>query len=166
MTSSCNLTAQKQEINVECFEIEEDNPEYSDITIIKNCKFKNHLFQSIGTPDYKGRYSYKFHLFKLEKNDTLKINNSHFFNSNEAQLEKLLNEKSKVQYESDLKHPEIGDCMKAINFRKYKLDEFGISFVEKNKMEFSIDFGVGSACFVVNTAYITLEIPEVRKYLK
>ena len=56
--------------------------------------------------------------------------------------------------------------MKWIDFRYYKLNEFGISFTDKNQMEFKIDYGIGSACFNVSSSSIVLELSEINKYLK
>ncbi len=166
LASSCKIKAQETESNIDCNEVTKEVSEYLDVVIIKTCEFKNHMFKSIGTPDYKGRYSYDYELFQLNKNDTIKIINSDFFNLNSKELEKLINEKLKTEYESNSKLPEISDCMKSIDFREYKLDEFGISFAENNKMEFNIDYGIGGACFNVGSSSVVIDFSELKEYLK
>ncbi|WP_203460976.1 hypothetical protein [Lacinutrix sp. WUR7] len=166
MTFSCKVKAQKNDLKIVCNESTKNDSDYSDVVIIKSCEFKNHSFKSIGTPDYKGRYSYDYELFSNDKDDTLKVNNSDFFNLNAKELEKLINDKLKAEFESNSKIPEISDCMSWIDFRYYKLNEFGISFTYKNQMEFNIDYGIGSACFNVSSSSVIMEISELEKYLK
>ncbi|WP_452227577.1 hypothetical protein [Lacinutrix sp. MEBiC02404] len=166
LTFSCKVKAQKNDLKIVCNESTKNDSDYSDVVIIKSCEFKNHSFKSIGTPDYKGRYSYDYELFSNDKDDTLKVNNSDFFNLNAKELEKLINDKLKAEFESNSKIPEISDCMSWIDFRYYKLNEFGISFTYKNQMEFNIDYGIGSACFNVSSSSVIMEISKLEKYLK
>lgn len=166
LTFSCKVKAQETDSKVVCNESSEKDAEYSEDVILKTCEFKNHLFKSTGIADYKGRYSYKYELFQINKKDTLKVKNSDFFNKKVIELEKLINEKLKTEYESNSKIPEISDCMKWIDFRYYKLNEFGISFNDKKQIEFNINYRIGSACFNVSSSSVVLEISEIEKYLK
>jgi hypothetical protein len=166
LTFSCKVKAQEMDLKIVCNESTKKDPEYQDDIILKTCEFKNHLFKSTGIADYKGRYSYKYGLFQIDKKDTIKVKNSDFFNQKAIGLEKLINEKLKTEYESNSKISEISDCMKWIDFRYYKLNEFGISFTDKNQMEFNIDYGIGSACFNVSSNSVLLELTEIEKYLK
>ena len=166
LSFSCKTGKLKTDLTISCVEKTKVDSEYSDDILIKTCEFKNHLFRSIGTPDYKGRYSYDYKLFQNDKNDTLEIDNSDFFNENADELEKIINKKLKTEYESNTNIPEISDCMKWIDFRYYKLNEFGISFTDKNQMEFSMDYGIVSACFNVSSSYVVMDISELESYLK
>ena len=166
LTFSCKVKAQEADLKIVCTESNKKNDEYSESIILKTCEFKNHLFKSTGIADYKSRYSYKYELFQINENDTIKVKNSEFFNQKAIQLEKLINDKLKTEYESNSKIPEISECMKWIDFRYYKLNEFGISFTDKNQMEFNIDYGIGSACFNVRFSTVILELSEIEKYLK
>jgi hypothetical protein len=165
LTFSCKVKAQKNDLKIICNELTKEKPEYSDVLRIKTCEFNNHLFKSIGKPDYKGRYSYNYELLQIGKTETI-IRNSDFFNESRIELEKIINVKLKAEYDSDSKIPEISDCMKWIDFRYYKLNEFGISFTNKNQMEFNINYGIGSACFNVSSGFVILELSELEKYLK
>lgn len=166
MTFSYRVKAQETDMKIVCNESYEKDSEYSEEIILKTCEFKNHLFKSTGIADYKGRYSYKYELFQINEKDTLKVKNSDFFNQRTIELEKLINEKLKTEYESNSKIPEISECIKWIDFRYYKLNEFGISFTDKNQVEFNIDYGIGSACFNVRFSSVILELSEIEKYLK
>lgn len=166
LTISCKNEKPETEFRINCIEKSYPNSEYSDSILTKSCKFKNYLFHSIGTSDYKGRYSYQYELFKLNNNDTLKISNSDLFNEKSYKLEKLINKKLKNKYDSDSKIPEIKECMEFINFRYFKLNEFGISFNEKNEIMFNIDYGIGSACLNVSSDFVTIEHSDMKKYLK
>ena len=166
LTFSCKNQNSKTDLSISCFDKNIVDPEYSDVVLIKTCEFKNHIFKSIGTSDFNGRYSYDYEIFQIKKKDTLKIYNSDFFNENKNELEKLINNKLKTEYESNFNIPEINDCMKWINFRYYELNEFGISFTNKNQMEFYIDYGIGSACFNVSFSSVVIELSEIENYLK
>jgi len=166
LTFSCKVKAQQNDLNVVCKESTKVEAEYSDVLIIKTCEFDSHLFKSTGKPDYKGRYSYNHELLQIEKTDTIKIKNSDFFNNRGIELEKIINKKLKAEYDSNTKIPEIKDCMNWIEFRYYKLNEFGISFTYKNQMEFNINYGIRSACFNVNSSSVIMELSEINKYLK
>lgn len=166
LTFSCKVKAQETDLKIVCNKSTKKDPEHQDDIILKTCEFKNHLFKSTGIADYKGRYSYNYELFQIDKKDTLKVKNSDFFNQKAIELEKLINEKLKTEYESNSKIPEISDCMKWIDFRHYKLNEFGISFTNKNQMEFNIDYGIGSACFNVSSSSVVMELTEIEQYLK
>lgn len=163
---SCKNERIKHDLTFSCIKTTKVNPKYTDVVLKKTCGFKNHLFQSIGAPDYKGRYSYKYELFRIEKNDTLKINNTDFFNDNSGELEMMINKKLKAEYDSNFNIPEINDCMKWIKFRHYKLNEFGISFTDKNQMEFNMDYGIGSACFNVSSSSVVINLSALESYLK
>ena len=165
-TFSCKVEAQKNDLKIVCNEFTKEKSEYSDVLRIKTCEFNNHLFKSIGKPDYKGRYSYNYELSQIGKTETTIIRNSDFFNESGIELEKIINVKLKTEYDSNSKIPEISDCMKWIDFRYYKLNEFGISFTDKNQMEFNINYGIGSACFNVSSSSVIMELSELEKYLK
>ena len=166
MNFSYEVKSQDSDLKVVCDESTKNKPQYSDPIIIKICEFKNHFFKSIGIADYKGRFSYEYKLFKINKKDTINIKNTDFFNEKVTELEKIINDKLKSKYESNSKIPEISECMKWIDFRYYKLNEFDISFSYKNQMEFNVDYGIGGACFNVSSDLVAFDVSEIEKYLK
>ena len=121
--------------------------------------------ESIGTPDNVGRYSYEYNLMKVVKNDTIKIKNSELFSNKTKQLEDLINKELKKEHERLLKKPDIQDCMSQIDFREYKLDEFGISFNYQGQLEFNIDYEIMSACTNVGGSQVVLNISEIKHHL-
>lgn len=163
---SCKAKAQKTNLKTICIESTLLDSEYTEPVLIKTCKFKNYLFKSTGIADYVGRYSYKHELFKINKNDTIQVTNTDLFNNQAIALENLLNSKLKAEYDSNSKIPELSRCMEWIDFRHYKLNEFGISFTNKNQMEFNMDYQLGSACLNVSVSSIILEYSEVENYLR
>ena len=166
---SCKTKAQKTTFIVNCVETIDNNLEYpnKDGVRTKTCEYKNYIFKSIGNPDYKGRYSsYEYQLLRIEKSDTIQISNSDFFYKNYKELEKLINDKLKVEYEINSNDPSIKNCIELIDFRYYNLNEFGISFDQKNQIEFHISFDIISACLNVGGSIITLDYNEFEKYLK
>ena len=93
LTFSCELKAQKNHLKIICNELTKEKSEYSDLLRIKTCEFNNHLFKSIGKPDYKDRYSYNYELLQIGKTETTIIRNSDFFNDSGIELEKIINDK-------------------------------------------------------------------------
>ena len=145
------------EIQPICVETQNSNSET--LELIKKCYYKNYLFKSVGTPDYKGRYSYDYEIFEIKEKDTLKTLNSKFFKSESQKIEILLNKKLKEDYESDLNEHLMKECMRQINFRYYDLDEFGVTFFNNNIMEFNITHDeVSGACFNVSGNSVFLEM--------
>lgn len=161
------ISAQKNIFNVKC--IEKRNLDATDFNkdeiLTKVCKFKNYLTKSIGIADYKGRYSYKYQLFKIKNSDTIPITNTDLFNKNIKELEKSLNNSIKTKYRSNLKIPELRDCMEFINLRFYHLNEFGISFDDKKRINFHIEYGIPSACKNVGGETITIDQPQLNELL-
>ncbi|BCY28691.1 hypothetical protein [Flavobacterium okayamense] len=137
----------------------------TDSIITKTCIFKKYKTISVGTPDFKGRYFYEYELFKLSNGNYIKIQNSELFN-NSSKIEKIINEKLKIEYESNMKISEISDCMKYINFRYYKINEMGISFDEFNNMAFHVEFGIPSSCLNVGGSLIIISTSEIEKFIK
>jgi len=142
-------------------EIEKD----IDSMITKTCLFKNYKTISTGTPDYKGRYFYEYEVLKFINGKYIKIKNSELF-SNSTKIEKIINEKLKLEYESNMKITEISDCMKYIKLRFYSIDEMGISFDEYNNMVFNIDFDIPSFCLNVSGSSVEISFSEIEKYIK
>ncbi len=163
---SCKKEKNTIDYLIKCKEEVQIIEQYPDNILITFCSFKNHLFKSIGTPDYKGRYSYDYKILEITKSDTLEINNSKFFNNNSNALEHLVNKKLKAQYESNLKIPEIKECIKAIDFRNYSLNEFGIAISDKGEITFNINHNIGSACFNVKTSSVTFNLTDIQEYVK
>ena len=140
-----------------CVETQNSNSKVSEL--IKTCYYQNHIFKSVGIPDYKGRYSYEYEIFEIKGTDTIKTKNSNFFKNGTKTIEKLINQKLKEEYESDLAHPELKKCMAQIDFRYYNIDEFGISFHSRDIMQFNIAYnGVSGACFNVSGNSVLLQL--------
>lgn len=137
----------------------------TDSIITKTCIFKNYKAISVGTPDFKGRYFYEYELFKLSNGNYIKIKNSELFN-NSSEIEKIINKKLKIEYESNMKISEISDCMKYISFRYYKINEMGISFDESNNIAFHVEFDIPSSCLNVGGSSIIISTSEIGKFIK
>ncbi|RNC85128.1 MAG: hypothetical protein ED556_11215 [Winogradskyella sp.] len=160
-----NIRPSSHEINTTpiCSETYVENSETIDSVIIKECFYKNHLFKSVGIPDYKGRYSYEYQIFKIVGTDTTKTKNSNFFKDKTKLIEELLNKKLKEDYNTDLKYPDLKNCVKQINFRHFNLDEFGVTFMSKDIMAFHIDYkGVSGACFNVSGNSVLLHLNSLK----
>lgn len=141
-----------------------DNEIYDDV-IVEKCFYKDHVFKSIGFPDYSRRYSHEYFIYKIKNIDTIQVSNTDFFNANYKQLEKLINTKLKASFDEDAKHEELKDCIKRIKFRYYNLNEFGISFRDNNLVQFNISHGISMMCAPVAIGIVELKRDELSKYL-
>ncbi|MGB5981265.1 MAG: hypothetical protein WBG46_03900 [Nonlabens sp.] len=151
---------------VNCIEKEEPNPNNFNPILIKICTFKKYRSVKIGTPDSKGRYSYQYELYRIEKNIKQKINNSDIFNSGKDIIGKKINQDIKKEFEKNSVNPHLKDCMEWIDFRYYDLNEMGMAFSENNELEFYFDHGIGGACFNVSFTIQKYKISDFEEYLK
>ncbi|WP_290696926.1 hypothetical protein [Lacinutrix sp.] len=152
------ITCQEKEIQ------EEDS--VLDPTIIRTCNYKNFTSVSEGNASYVGKYYWDYKLFETRNDSVIEIKNSEMFNSNSEELEQKLNVLIKEQYNSDLRIPELKNCMSQIKFRHYSLDEMGIMFKESKEVEFHLYYKLPSACDNVGSSIKRMKLSEIKKYLK
>ncbi|ALI98309.1 hypothetical protein [Rufibacter tibetensis] len=148
-----------------CLEEEEKNPESEDPIIIRTCTYRNYKTITTGTPDFKGRYSYRNSLFKLEKGEYKVIDNSSLFNQRQDDLLKRINEKIKANYLVYLKDPESNECFEGVEpIRDFKINELRIDF-EANQLVFHAEFELSGACFNVGGTSIPFKLQEIDPYI-
>jgi hypothetical protein len=163
--SAQEIEKQSYKKNLICTETESKSKQNDDSILTKTCTFYNYKLISKEYPDYKGRYSYEYVVFKTVGNRDIKIKNSELFKNNK-ELELIINKKIKEQYESDMKIADLKECMSYIVLRQYKIDEMGIYFDGNNEMYFSVNFGLASACFNVSRTLVTLNESELQRFFK
>jgi hypothetical protein len=84
-----------------CTVTEKQNPDNgTDPIIIQTCIWGQYKFVTVGSPDYKGRYSYEYEVYKTTDNKDIKVQNKDIFNSKVGDLEKLIN--------SEMRCPHVG----------------------------------------------------------
>jgi len=91
-----------------CTEKESKNEDGGDPILTKTCLYKKYKTISKGYPDYKGRYSYEYSVFKKQENG---------------------------------------------------------SYVDDDKINFSVTFGLSGACMSVDGTIISFNLDEIQKYL-
>lgn len=150
---------------VRCTEKEEPSDNEPDPILIKICTHKN--FQSVrtGSADYKGRYSYEYDLYRINKDVKQKIKNSDLFKSDADIVEKRINRDLQQEHQKNLNNPHLKDCTKLIDLRNYSLDEMGMAFTDTNEIEFHIDHGIGGACFNVAHSVLKYKLSDFADYL-
>jgi len=160
-----NTSNYSDEIN--CKTDEKTNPESKDDPIIiKTCVWHSYKFVITGAPDYKGRYSYEYELFLIENGKQKKIQNSELFNDKITELENLINSNLKIDFDDNAKDPETSDCFVGTSFTKFQLNDMGISFNDKNEMEFNVSFGLGGACMNVDGTAVSFKMSDLKEYFK
>ena len=151
---------------MKCITEEKANPESKeDPIIIKTCIWHAFKFVITGEPDYRGCYSYQYELFLIANGQQKQINNSDLFNDQRKELEVLINRDIKIYFDSNAKDPN-NDCFSGATFTPFQLNDLGISFNEKNEMEFNVTFGLGGACMSVDGMVITFSMQDLKKYFK
>lgn len=113
---SCQGDASKVDLSLECITKSDPMPMDENVPFIEWCTFRNHLFTKVGTPDYKGRFSYEYSIFSIKDLDTIAIKNSDFFNAKQFELEKQINAKLKEDFGKHMEIADIQDCMKMVDF--------------------------------------------------
>jgi len=152
---------------IKCVTEEKINPESKEDPIkIKTCIWHAFKFVTTGVPDYKGRYGYEYELFLIENSQPKQITNSELFNDHRKELEELINRKIRIDFDNNAKDPNVKDCFEGVTFTPFQLNDMGISFNDKNEMEFNVTFGLGDACMSVDGTVITFSMQDLKKYLK
>ena len=153
------------ELKVTCEKVEKKNDDGFDEIIVKTCYLKNYKFVSTGSPDYKGRYFWEYQVYKLVNKKYVAIKNSDIF-INSKYLEKYINNEIKKLYESDKKIMDNSQCVSFIKLRPFQINEMGIDFNHENKMVFNTSFGLPSACLNVDRNMLSMDLNQIKPYLK
>ena len=150
---------------VTCMEKESPNEDGSLPSLTKTCLYKKYKTISTGYPDYKGRYSYGYSLFKKQENGSyLQIKNATLFNENKKQLLSIINSKIKKDYNSYTNNSETKDCFEGAKFIPFNFDQLGINF-DADNVNFNVTFGLCSACMSVDGTTVSFTLDEIQKYL-
>ncbi len=166
LTESLNSIEKKQIEKAKCSEIEKPNSGLGPPLTIKTCYYKNFKIVSKGFPDYKGIYSHEdIYYYKNSTGNYLKIKNEGLFNNHKNELLSLLNNKIKVDFNELLQSPDSDHCLNTRKFRPFNFNEIRITF-EENKINFSVEYGLCSACRALDGTSISMDLSEIQKYLK
>ncbi len=149
---------------VTCSEQENKNEDGGEPIIVNTCLFKSYKTISTGTPDYKGRYSYEYELYKKINGKYVKVKNSALFNQNQNQLLTTINQKIQKDYIVFSTDPESKDCFDSVAPPKFSFDELFIDFRD-GKINFSVTFGLSSACMSVDGTTVSFTLDEIQQYL-
>ena len=150
---------------VMCSEKEMPNPDTEDPIINKTCLFKEYKTISIGSPDYKGRYSYQYKIYKKQANGTFKkVKNVVLFNEKKTELLSLINAKIKKEYDLYAHDPESSECFDQMSFVPFTFEQLGIDF-DNNSINFNVTFGLSGACSSVDGTGIAFSLDEIKQYL-
>jgi hypothetical protein len=114
--------------------------------------------------DYKGRYSYEYELYKKINGKYVKVKNSALFNQNQNQLLTTINQKIQKDYIVFSTDPESKDCFDSVAPPKFSFDELFIDFRD-GKINFSVTFGLSSACMSVDGTTVSFTLDEIQQYL-
>ena len=104
------LSSLAQQSKLTCTEVYKPNIENpgSDSIIIQTCYLNGFKFVSTGYPDYKGRYSYEYDIYKKVNGRFIKTTNADFFNEKQNELLVEINRHISEEYESiDEKHDAV-----------------------------------------------------------
>jgi hypothetical protein len=150
---------------VTCTEKESKNEDGGDPILTKTCLYKKYKTISKSYPDYKGRYSYEYSVFKKQENGSyVQIKNPLLFNKNKNELLSIINSKIEKDYKLYSNDPETKDCFEGASFTPFNFDQLGIYF-DDDKINFSVTFGLSGACMSVDGTIVSFNFDEIQKYL-
>ena len=150
---------------VTCTEKEFPNVDGADPILTKTCFYKKYKTISKGYPDYKGRYSYEYSLFKKQENGSfVQIKNTMLFNENKNKLLSIINSKIKKEYKSYSSDPETKDCFEGASFTSFNFDQLAIDF-DVDKINFNVTFGLSGDCMSVDGTIVSFNLDEIQTYL-
>ena len=150
---------------VTCTEKESKNEDGGDPILTKTCLYKKYKTISKGYPDYKGRYSYEYSVFKKQENGSyVQIKNATLFNENKNELLSIINSKIENDYKSYSNDPETKDCFEGASFTPFNFDQLAIDF-DVDKINFNVTFGLSGACMSVDATIVSFNLDEIQKYL-
>lgn len=150
---------------VTCKEKESKNEDGFDPILTKTCLYKKYKTISKGYPDFKGRYSYEYSVFKKQENGSyVQIKNATLFNEHKNELLSIINSKIKIDYMSFFNDPETKDCFEGASFTPFNFDQLGIYF-DDDEINFSVTFGLSGACMSVDGTIVSFNFDEIQKYL-
>ena len=148
---------------VTCTEEETKNENGGEPILTKTCLYKSYKFISKGFPDFNGRYSYEYSVYKMQDNGSYaQIKNASLFNKNE--LLSIINSKIETDYKSYSNDSESKDCFEGASFTPFNFDQLGIAFNE-DKIEFNVTFGLIDVCKNVDGTVVSINLGEIQKYL-
>ena len=149
-----------------CTVTEKQNPDGTDPIIIQTCIWGQYKFVKVGSPDYKGRYSYEYEVYRTTDNKDIKVQNKDIFNSKFGDLEKLINSEITKELKENRQDPENAECLNDVGNPSFSINDMGITIDQKSRMEFNVSFGLGGACFNVDGASAKFSLKDISDYIK
>ena len=149
-----------------CNEREEDNPFSEDPIIVRTCTYNSYQSVATGMPDYKGRYSWEYALYKSEDNAYIAIPNALLFNEERDKLLQQINLRIMADYRTMAEDPENESCFDVKELsRPFNYEELGISF-EEDRLVFHVDFEMPDHCMAVGGTSVAFKLKEIAAYLQ
>ena len=148
-----------------CTERESKNKDGGDPILIKTCLYKKYKTISRGYPDYKGRYTFVYELYKKQPNGSfIQIKNAMLFNETKNELLSIINSKIETDYAAFANDAETKDCFEGATFAPFELDQLGIDF-DADKINFNVSFGLSAACMSVDGTTVSFNLDDIEAYL-
>lgn len=148
-----------------CTERESKNKDGGDPILIKTCLYKKYKTISRGYPDYKGRYTYVYELYKKQPNGSfIQIKNVMLFNETKNELLSIINSKIEKEFNTYSHDAETKDCFEGATFAPFELDQLGIDF-DADKINFNVSFGLSAACMSVDGTTVSFNLDDIETYL-
>ncbi|MHC2990349.1 hypothetical protein OB13_01630 [Pontibacter sp. HJ8] len=149
-----------------CEEKDEDNPGSEDPIIVRTCTYQNYRSVATGIPDYKGRYSWEYTLYKLENDAYVPIKNESLFNDKRNNLLRQVNQRIQAEYHLFADDPNFNDCFTmAETIPEFGYEDLNIGFAD-DQLVFHASLGLPEVCLSIDGASISFKLSEVAPYLQ
>ena len=152
-----------QPLTVKCSEKETASAD-SDMPVTEStCLFRDFKAHAVGTPDYKGRYSHVYTLYRREGQGWVQVSNATLFQAERLnELEKIINQRIRTDVAS--MRPDAQECFSGFKLEDYLVNQLGIYFRD-DQMFFSVSFGLSAACMAVDGTVVSFTLKEIQPYL-
>ena len=152
-------------VKVSCSEKKKKNENGKYPILVTTCLLKNFKIIDIGNPDYSGRYSHEYEVYKKVNKKFIKANNSEIFNKSQEKLLSLINQNIQSDFKKFSTDPDTKDCFISHDtIPKYEMNELGISFYG-DEIWFSVDFGLSGYCMNVGGTVVSFKLTKIKNYL-
>ncbi len=149
-----------------CEEKDEDNPFAEDAIIVRTCTYQHYRSVATGMPDYKGRYSWEYTLYRLENEEYVQISNASMFNQKREDLLRQVNQRILAEYQLFSDDPDFSDCFAmAESIPEFGFDDLHIGF-EDDQLVFHASLSLPDACLSIDGASVAFKLSEVAPYLQ
>jgi len=155
---SSKVVNEYDEITCSVSEVLQEENLYNQIdpVVIKTCTYGLLVSKTLGTPDFKGRYSYTYKIVHANSQDSESIPVSVLFSVEQDKFQVLILGNLNASLEVLLADAENHECLQDIGFNEFNIDTLSVEF-DPGVIRFHYALNVGGACMNVSSFSVELD---------